>query len=115
MIFKFVAILVALIMLPISASNQVLGEEEGRIHITFSKPGYGKGSAYLFYQGQKYGLGVSGTKIGRIWASTIDLIGTASNLCSVADILGTYNGADPEAVLVRRARTAARKRERGCS
>ena len=113
MIFKFVAILVALIMLPISASNQVLGKEEGRIHITFSKPGYGKGSAYLFYQGQKYGLGVSGTKIGRIWVSTIDLIGTASNLRSVADILGTYNGADPEAALVRRARTSRLENAKG--
>jgi hypothetical protein len=107
------AILVALIMLPISASLQVLAEEEGRIHITFSKPGYGNGSAYLFYQGQKYGLGVGGAKTGRIWASTIDLIGTASNLRSVADILGTYNGADPEAALVRRARTARIENAKG--
>jgi hypothetical protein len=61
------AVLLALIMLPISASIQVLAEEEGRIHIIFSKPGYGNGSAYLFYQGQKYGLGVSGAKTGRIW------------------------------------------------
>jgi len=113
MIFKFVPILVALIMLPISASIQVLAEEEGRIHITFSKPGYGKGSAYLFYQGQKYGLGVGAAKTGRIWASTIDLIGTASNLRSVADILGTYNAADPKAALVKRATTARLENAKG--
>ena len=109
------AILVALIMLPISASIQVLAEEEGRIHITFSKPGHGSGSAYLFYQGQKYGLGVSGTKTGRIWASTIDLIGTASNLRSVVDILGTYNAnaADPKAALVRRATTVRLENAKG--
>ena len=89
MTFKFLAVVVALLMLPISASIQALAEDEGRIHLTFSKPGYGSGSAYLFYQGQKYALGVSGAKTGRIWASTIDLIGTASNLRSVADILGT--------------------------
>ena len=112
MILKFVAVLIALI-LPISASIQVVAQEEARIHITFSKPGYDNGSAYLFYQGEKYALGVSGTKIGRIWASTIDLIGTASNLRSVTDILGTYNGADPEGALVRRATTAHLENAKG--
>jgi hypothetical protein len=84
MIFKRVAVLVALMILPISAPIQVVAQEEGRIQITFSKPGYDNGSGYLFNQGQKYGhgLGISGTKIGRIWVSTIDLIGTASNLRS---------------------------------
>jgi hypothetical protein len=112
MIFKFVVV-VALIVLPISASIQVRAEEEGRIHITFSKPGNGSGSGYLFYQGQRYGLGVSATKIGRIRVSTIDLIGTASNLRSVADILGTYNGSNPEAGLLRRAITARLENVKG--
>jgi hypothetical protein len=111
--FKLLAVLVALIMLPINASIQILAEEEGRIHITFSKPWYGSGSAYFFYQGRRYGLGVRNTKIGRIWASTIDLIGTASNLHSVADILGTYDGVDPGAALVRRATTARLENAKG--
>jgi hypothetical protein len=88
-------------------------QEEGRIHITFSKPGYGSGSAYLFYEGQKYGLSVSDTKTGRIWVSTIDLISTASNFCSVSDILGTYNGADPAAGLVKRAKTVRLENAKG--
>jgi hypothetical protein len=113
MIFKLIAALVALLLLPISASNQVHAEDEARIHITFSKPGYGSGSGYLFYQDQKYALGVSATKIKRIWVTTIDLIGTASNLRSAADVLGTYNGADPEAALVRRARTARLENAKG--
>ncbi len=112
-ILKFVAALAALLVLPISASTQSFADDEGRIQITFSKPGYDNGSGYLFYQGQKYGLGVSGAKIGRIWASTIDLIGTASNLRSVADILGTYNGADPKAALIRRATTARLENAKG--
>ena len=111
MIFKFVVV-VALILLPISASIQVRAEE-GRIHITFSKPGNGSESGYLFYQGQRYGLGVSATKIGRIRVSTIDLIGTASNLRSVADILGTYNGSNPEAGLLRRSITARLENAKG--
>jgi hypothetical protein len=111
--FKFVTVLIALIMVPISASIQVLAQEEGRIHITFSKPGSDNGSAYLFYQGQKYGLSVSGTKVGRIWVSTIDLIGTASNLRNAADILGTYNGSDPEATVVKGAATARLENAKG--
>ena len=66
-ILKFVAVLGALITLLMNASTQVLAEGEGRIQITFSKPD-GSGSGYLFYQGQKYSLGVSGAKIGRMWA-----------------------------------------------
>jgi hypothetical protein len=105
-----VAALAALLVLPISASAQ---EEEGRIQITFSKPGYDNGSGYLFYHGQRYGLAVSGTKIGRIWVTTIDFIGTASNLHSAADIIGTYNAGDPEAALVRGANTARLENAKG--
>src|SRR6516165_7697047 len=113
MIFKFVAVLVVLMVLPINTSIQVFAEEEGRVNITFSKAGDGSGKAYFFYQSQKYGVGVSGTKTGRIWASTIDLIGTASNLRSVVDILGTYNAADPKGALVRRATTARLENAKG--
>ena len=111
LILKFVAAFVGLIMLAMSASTQVLAEE-GRIQITFSKSD-GSGSGYLFYQGQRYSLGVSGAKIGRMWATSIDLIGTASNLRSAADILGTYNGTNPEAALVRRAATARLENAKG--
>ena len=99
-ILKFVAVLVALITLLMSTSTLVLAQEEGRIQITFSKPD-GSGSGYLFYQGQKYSLSVSGAKIGRMRTTSIDLIGTASNLRSAGDILSTYNASDPKAALVR--------------
>ena len=112
-ILKFVAALAPLIVLPIGASTQAFAEEEGRIQITFSKPGYDNGSGYLFYQGQKYGLGVSGTKIGRISVSTIDLIGTASNLHNAADILGTYNASDPKAAVVKGAMAARLENPKG--
>ena len=111
-ILKLVAALAVLLVLPTSASTPILADEEGRIQITFSKPD-GSGSGYLFYQGQKYSLGVSGAKIGRMWATSIDLIGTASNLRSAADILGTYNGTNPEAALVRRAATARLENAKG--
>ena len=86
---KFVATFAVLTVLAIGAPGLVHADE-GRIHITFFKGAYGSGSGYLFFQGQRYGLGVSSTKIGRIWVTTIDLIGTASNLRNAADIIGTY-------------------------
>src|SRR5262249_60636007 len=89
-ILKFAAALIALITLPMNASTQVLAQDEGRVQITFSKPD-GSGSGYLFYRGQKYSLSVSGAKIGRMWATSIDLIGTASNLRGAAEILCVYN------------------------
>ena len=67
----------------------------------------------MFYQGQKYGLDVSATKIGKIRVTTIDFIGTASNLRSAGDILGTYNGGNSEAALVRRAMTVRLENARG--
>jgi hypothetical protein len=111
-ILKFVAVLVALITLLMSTFTLVLAEEEGRIQITFSKPD-GSGSGYLFYQSQKYSLGVSGAKIERMGATSIDLIGTASNLRSAGDILGSYNASNPEAALVRPAATARLQNAKG--
>ena len=111
-ILKFVAVLVALITLLMSTSTLVLAEEEGRIQITFSKPD-GSGSGYLFYQGQKYSLSVSGAKIGRMRATSIDLIGTASNLRSAGDVLGTYNASDPKAALVRPAAIVSLQNAKG--
>jgi hypothetical protein len=95
-----------------STFTLVLAEEEGRIQITLSKPD-GSGSGYLFYQSQKYSLGVSGAKIERMGATSIDLIGTASNLRSAGDILGTYNASNPEAALVRPAATARLQNAKG--
>jgi hypothetical protein len=109
---KFVAAVAALTVMLMSASTQVRAAE-GRIHITFLKAGYGSGSGYLFYQGQRYGLGVSSTKIRRIWITTIDLIGTASNLRNAADIIGTYTAADDEATIVRHAKIARLENAKG--
>jgi hypothetical protein len=96
----FVATFAVPTVLPITASSQVHADE-GRIHITFFKAGYGSGSGYLFFQGHKYGLSVSGTKIRRVWVTTIDLIGTASNLRNAADIIGTYAAADDQVGTIR--------------
>jgi hypothetical protein len=113
MIFKVVAAVVALALPVISPSSQVYAEEEARVHITFSKPGFDNASGYLFYQGQKYRLAVSGTKVGRIWVTSLDFIGTVSSLHSPADILGTYNTGDPKAAVVGSASMARLENAKG--
>ena len=109
---KFVAVFAALTVMPTNVSTQV-DAAEGRIHITFLKAGYGSGSGYLFYEGQKYGLAISSTKIRRVWITTIDLIGTAFNLRSAADIIGTYTAADAGVTIVRRAKIARLENTKG--
>jgi hypothetical protein len=109
---KFVVAFVVLAVLVIAASSPVHADE-GRIHITFFKAGYGSGSGYLFFQGRKYGLSISGTKIRRIWITTIDLIGTMSNLQKVADVIGTYTAADDQAATIRHAKVARLQNAKG--
>jgi hypothetical protein len=108
---KLGAAFTVLVLMPMSASAQT-NAEIGRIHITFLKAGHGSGSGYLFYQGQKYGLSVSSTKVGRVWLTAIDLIGTAANLRKPADIIGTYS-ADPGAAIIRRAKLARLENSKG--
>ena len=66
--------------------------ETGRVQITFVKAG-GEGNGNLFFGGQKYGLSINGIKIGGFRIKRIDLVGTASNLRSASDIIGTYTAA----------------------
>ena len=109
---KFVATFAALTVLAIGAPGPVHADE-GRIHITLLKGTYGSGSGYLFFQGQKYNLGISSSKIRRVWVTAIDLIGTASNLRNAADIIGTYTAADAEAAIVSRSRMARLENAKG--
>ena len=109
---KFVVTFAVLTLLAITASSQVRADE-GRIHITFFKAAYGSGSGYLFFQGQKYGLGVSSTKIRRLWVTAIDLIGTASNLRNAADIIGTYTAVDAQSATISRSKIARLENAKG--
>jgi hypothetical protein len=107
-----VTALAVLTALPITAPCQVYADE-GRIHITFFKAGYGSGSGYLFFQGHKYGLSVSGPNIRRVWITTIDLIGSASNLSIAADIIGTYTAADNQVATIKHEKAARLQNAKG--
>jgi hypothetical protein len=87
---EVILVLAALTGMLTSAPTQ--GASEGRIKITLVKNGYGEGSGILFHEGQKYGLGIGGTKLKGIWIRKVNLIGTVLNLRSAGDIIGTYTG-----------------------
>ena len=111
-ILGFIVSLGVLMAMPPSASAQN-DTETGRIHITFSNTDRGGGSGYLFYQGERYGLAIISPAIGKIWTTSIDLIGTASNLRNASDVLGAYTAADGGATTIKRAKTVRLENKKG--
>ena len=107
-----VATFIWLAALPTIARSQVLADE-ARIHITFFKAANGSGSGYLFFQGHRYGLSVSSPKVRKVWITTIDLIGTASNLRKAAEVIGAYTGTDDQAAIVKRAKVTRLQNDKG--
>ena len=89
-ILKVVVVLAVMTVMSRSAATQ--GAAEGRIQITLVRTGYGEGSGILFYEDQRYQLGISGTKLKGIWIRKVNLIGTVLNLRNAGDIIGTYTG-----------------------
>jgi len=85
---KLLTAFVALTVMSMSAYAQS-DVETGRVQITFMKAAR-EGNGNLFFEGQKYGLSINGIKIGGFRIKRIDLVGTASNLRSASDIIGTY-------------------------
>jgi hypothetical protein len=71
--------------------------ETGSIHLTVVKAGFivstGSGTGTLDYQGRTYRLSVSSFGFGTIGVSGGELVGTAHNLRTAADIAGTYKAA----------------------
>ena len=67
----------------------------GSVRLKVSKVGFivgvGGGSGTLTFKGKHYRLNVSGVSAGTIGVAGADLVGTASNLRTAADIVGTYS------------------------
>jgi uncharacterized membrane protein YuzA (DUF378 family) len=86
------AILVAAIML-IGALSWSYAET-GSVRFNIIKAGFivglGGGSGTLNFQGQNYRLSIGGINVGTIGASAVELVGTAENLRTAADIAGAY-------------------------
>ena len=69
--------------------------ESGSVRFNIVKAGFivgvGGGSGTLNFQGRNYQLSIGGINVGTIGASAVELVGTAENLRTAADIAGTYS------------------------
>jgi hypothetical protein len=69
--------------------------ETGSVRIKVTKVGFivgvGGGSGTLTFKGKNYRLSIGGVSAGTIGVAGVDLVGTASNLRTAADIAGTYS------------------------
>ena len=69
--------------------------DTGSVRLRITKVGFivgiGGGSGVLHFKGHSYRLSISGVSAGTIGISGMDLVGTASNLRTAADIAGTYS------------------------
>jgi hypothetical protein len=110
-ILQFVTAFAALTVMSTTALAQS-DADPGRVQITFVKAG-GEGNGNLFFEGQKYGLSINGIKIGGFRITRIDLVGTALNLRSASDIIGTYTAADAKGATVGYARMAQLENQKG--
>ena len=69
--------------------------ETGSVHLKITKVGFivgiGGGSGILTFKGRQYRLSIGGVSAGTIGVSGMDLVGTATNLRTAADIAGGYS------------------------
>lgn len=69
--------------------------DTGSVRLNIKKVGFivgvGGGSGTLNFKGKSYRLSIGGVSAGTIGVAGADLVGTASNLRTAADIAGTYS------------------------
>jgi hypothetical protein len=93
---KFCAAIVAAAVVLAGSPSQSYADT-GSVRLKVTKVGFivgvGGGSGVLHFKGHSYRLSVGGVGIGTIGAAGADLVGTARNLRTAADIAGTYSAA----------------------
>lgn len=91
--------------------------ETGRVNLNVTKAGFivgiGGGSGTLSFKGRTYRLALGGISAGTIGVSGTELVGTAENLQSAADIAGTYTAASAGVAIAGGARTAVLQNAKG--
>jgi len=81
----------------LTAAPSLSYAESGSVSMRISKVGFivgvGGGSGTLNFKGKRYGLSISGVSAGTIGVASMNLVGTATNLRTAADIAGSYSAA----------------------
>jgi len=79
----------------LTAAPSLSYAENGSVSMRISKVGFivgvGGGSGTLNFKGKRYGLSISGVSAGTIGVASMNLVGTATNLRTAADIAGSYS------------------------
>ena len=79
------------------ATSAAYAQSTGTVRFKVAKAGFivgvGGGTGTLTFRGRTYPLRVDGIGVGTIGVAGGDLVGTASNLRTAADIAGTYSAA----------------------
>jgi hypothetical protein len=113
---KFVAAIAIAAAMLVGASAQSRAQT-GSVRLHIVKAGFivgvGGGSGTLVYHGKRYPLSVGGIGVGSLGVAAVDLVGSASNLHSPADIAGTYGAAGAGATFVGGAAVARLQNEKG--
>ena len=113
---KFLAAtMVAAIMLIGTLSQSHAATGSVRFHIVKAGfiVGVGGGSGNLNFKGRNYRLSIGGINVGTIGASAVDLAGTAHNLRTAADIVGTYTQSSAALAIVGGGRVATLQNANG--
>jgi hypothetical protein len=89
----------------------------GTVHFNIVKLGFivgvGGGDGTLTYNGKIYPLSVGGISVGTIGVAGMDMVGTASNLRTAADIAGAYGAASASLAIVGGGKVAQLQNEHG--
>ena len=111
---SFGAVAMAL-MLAVAPSQSYA--ETGAISVKISKVGFivgvGGGSGILTFQGKQYPLRIGGVSLGTIGIAEMELVGTATNLSSAADVAGTYTALSASVAVAGGAKAATLKNSKG--
>jgi len=115
-VMKFGAVMLAGALMLVSVSTQSRAQT-GTVNIKIVKAGFivgvGGGSGTLTFNGKSYRLNIGGVSVGTIGVATVNLVGTARNLRTAADVAGTYAAASASVAVVGGAKVAKLQNEKG--
>jgi len=115
-VMKFGAVMLAGTLMLVSVSTQSRAQT-GTVNIKIVKAGFivgvGGGSGTLTFNGKSYRLNIGGVSVGTIGVATVNLVGTARNLRTAADIAGTYAAASASVAIVGGGKVAKLQNEKG--
>jgi len=113
---KYGDVILAGALMLVSVSTQSRAQT-GTVNIKIVKAGFivgvGGGSGTLTFNGKSYRLSIGGVSVGTIGVATVNLVGTARNLRTAADIAGTYAAASASVAIVGGGKVAKLQNEKG--